>query len=117
MSSAATTPVLHTEVLWETLDEFRPQIEHMPATAAIKVGVITGLVASAGYLVLSARASYWLLTLLLARPLVWKRLDPMQVLFAWEKEKQRRARAARNGQSNDDESLQSLVGARRGLAS
>jgi hypothetical protein len=111
MSSAPPPAVLHTSVLWEELDEFQPQIEHQPAGSLLKVGVITGLVASAGYLVLSARASYWLLTLLLARPLMWKRLDPIEVLFAWEKEKQRRARQA------EDDSLQSLVGAKREVRS
>jgi hypothetical protein len=111
MSSAVVQPVLDTTALYEELDEFQPQIEHRPAGSLLQVGVITGLVASAGYLLLSARASYWLLTLLLARPLMWKRLDPIEVLFAWEKEKQRRARQA------EDESLQSLVGAKREVPS
>jgi hypothetical protein len=101
-------PVLQTEVLWGELDEFQPQIESNPASQVATAGVVTGLVATVGYLIFSARASYWLLTLLLARPLVWKRFDPMEVLFTWEREKERR-RA--NGGDRDDhgETLQSLV--------
>jgi hypothetical protein len=105
--SSLAPPVLQTEVLWSELDEFQPRVESTPVQAFVEAGVVTGVLASAGYLIVSARASYWLLTLLLARPLVWKRFDPMEVLFAWEKEKQRR-RA--NGDADDNgETLQSLV--------
>jgi hypothetical protein len=100
----STAPVLETSALFAALDEFQPAIEDQPASTAVSVGVVTGVLASAGYLIMSARASYWLLTLLMARPLIWKRFDPLEVLFAWEQEKKRQSA---NGAT--DESLQSLV--------
>lgn len=66
-----------------------------------------GLVASAGYVLLSTKASYWLLTAFAARPL-WKQFDPMEVLFAWEEEQERRRARGQDG-SAEDESLQSMV--------
>jgi hypothetical protein len=67
----------------------------------------SGLVLSAGYVILSSRASLWLLSVLTGQPLLWRRFDPVEILFAWEQEKKRR-RAARR-RPEDDESLQSLV--------
>ena len=91
--------MLQTTVLYEALDEFQPHVEANPANTVVSVGIVTGLVASVGYLLLTARAGYWVLTLLLAKPLMWKRLDPMEVLFAWEQEKKRRrAQGARESQ-------------------
>ena len=66
-----------------------------------------GTVATAGYVVLTGRLSLWLLSMLTARPLVWKGFDPVEVLFAWEKEKKRRSGGKDKGE--DEETLQSLV--------
>jgi hypothetical protein len=88
-------------------EEFQPRLERQPVGSVVKAGVVSGLVASAGYLLLSARAGDWLLTVLLARPLVWKGFDPIDVLFAWEKEKKRRrARGNADADGPEDESLQ-----------
>jgi hypothetical protein len=69
--------------------------------------VVTGMVATAGYVFLNTRVVYWFLSALLARPAVWRRFDPLDVIYAWERD--------REGQTNgtpipeDDESLQSIV--------
>jgi hypothetical protein len=61
----------------------------------------TGVVATAGYVLLSPRLAYWVLSALLARRTVWKPFDPLEVVYAWEKE---------NGIGNgDDDSLQGMV--------
>ncbi len=65
----------------------------------------SGVLVSAGYIALSGRLSLWLLSLLTARPLIWKGFDPVEVLFAWEEEKRRR----RGTGTDEDETLQSLV--------
>ena len=57
----------------------------------------TGALASAGYVLLNTRAGLWMFSALTARPL-WKDFDPLEVLFAWEEERE-----------EDTESLQSLV--------
>jgi hypothetical protein len=60
----------------------------------------TGLVATAGYVLLNTRAASWLLSLLSARP-VWKQFDPLEVIYAWEEEEKE--------QGAGEESLLSLV--------
>ena len=40
--------------------------------------------ATAGYLLLNTRALGWLVTLMIAQT-GWTELDPMEVIFAWEK--------------------------------
>lgn len=61
----------------------------------------TGVVATAGYVLLSPRLAYWFLSALLARRTVWKPFDPLEVVFAWDKE---------NGAGGgDDESLEGMV--------
>jgi hypothetical protein len=61
----------------------------------------TGVVATAGYVLLSPRLAYWLLSALLARRTVWKPFDPLEVVYAWERE---------NGVGDgDDESLEKMV--------
>jgi hypothetical protein len=47
---------------------------------------LSTVVATAGYVLLNTRTGYWLLSLLTARPL-WQQLDPLEVLYAWEKER------------------------------
>ena len=62
---------------------------------------VTGLAATAGYVLLNTRAGPWLLSLLAAKPL-WKQLDPLEILFAWEEKE------GRDG-GGEDETLLSLV--------
>jgi hypothetical protein len=49
------------------------------------VAAVTGVLATAGYVLFNTRAGSWLLSLLTAKAL-WKDFDPIEVLFAWEKE-------------------------------
>jgi VCBS repeat-containing protein len=85
------------------------QLDAQPAAeaghGAIDAALKMGFVASAGYVLLSTRASYWFLSAVAARPL-WKQFDPLEVLFAWEEEQ---ARLDREGEPQDDESLQSMI--------
>jgi hypothetical protein len=67
----------------------------------------SGFVLSAGYVILSSRASLWLLGVLTARPLVWRGFDPLEVLFAWEKEQKKRRRGRET--PPEEETLRSLV--------
>lgn len=64
--------------------------------------VASGAVLSAGYALLNTRLVYWFLSALAARPAVWRRLDPIDVLYAWEKE-------GDDDPSSNNDSLQSLV--------
>jgi hypothetical protein len=73
----------------------------------VSAGVITGVVATAGYVLLSSRLTLWLLSALTARPLFWRRFDPVDILFAWEQEKERLDREG--SPATDEETLQSLV--------
>jgi hypothetical protein len=72
--------------------------------------VFLGSVAvSVGYVFLSSRGGSFLISALTARPL-WKQFDPLEVLFAWEMEKdRRRARGVPLEDEEDQETLQSLV--------
>lgn len=87
------------------LETVHYETESWPTLVNTVFGV--GLVASAGYVLLSTKASYWLLTAFAARPL-WKQFDPMEVLFAWEEEQDRRRARGRDA-GEEDESLQTMV--------
>jgi hypothetical protein len=69
------------------------------------VTIATGVVATAGYVLLTPKLAFWLLSALLARRTVWKPFDPLEVVCAWEEEQKTKKRDDR-----DDESLESLVG-------
>jgi hypothetical protein len=69
------------------------------------VSIATGVVATAGYVFLTPKLAYWLLSALLARRTVWKPFDPLEVVYAWEEEQ---AKKDRPGEP-DDESLESMV--------
>ncbi len=96
------TPTLPVELLWTALDRAGEQLDTSRGASELNAAAVTGLVASAGYVLLNTRAGIWLVSLLAAKPL-WRRFDPLDVLFAWEKE----ARAA--GAGEDDESLVTLA--------
>jgi hypothetical protein len=70
-----------------------------PATGVVAA---TGLMATAGYVLLNTRAFAWLLTLLASQP-VWKEFDPLEVIYAWEEAEEKRQLG------NKGESLLSLV--------
>jgi hypothetical protein len=90
--------------LWNQLDRAGDQLSASEAFSEIGPVALTGLIATSGYVLLNTRAGYWLLSLLTTRPL-WKQFDPLEVLFAWEKETQG------TGQDADanEETLLSLV--------
>jgi hypothetical protein len=92
--------VVVAEVPWQDAAQVVHDVEllGLPPQAAALVG--TGVLASTGYLLLNTRTGVWLLSLLAARPL-WKELDPLEVLYAWERD--------RGYDEEDGETLLSLV--------
>jgi hypothetical protein len=72
----------------------------LASEASAAVGAM-GLLASTGYLLLNTRVGPWLLSVLMAKPL-WKQCDPLEVLYAWEKEQG-------EPENEDGETLVSLV--------
>src|SRR5205823_6630898 len=70
--------------------------------AVTEAAVVTGVGLTAGYVLLNTRAVYWFLSALLARPAVWRRFDPIDVILAWENDPDDRP-------GTDDESLASMV--------
>jgi VCBS repeat-containing protein len=88
------------------LNELSAQVQVVkPGRVMTDVTIATGVVATAGYVFLTPKLAYWLLSALLARRTVWKPFDPLDVVFAWEQE-QKNKRA----DDGDDESLESLLG-------
>jgi hypothetical protein len=86
---------------WEAAERPEEPAELTDPGAGPGPVAVTGLAATAGYVLLNTRAGAWLLSLLAARPL-WRQLDPLEILFAWEDRK--------DGQANDqEETLLSLV--------
>jgi hypothetical protein len=69
--------------------------------------VVTGGVAVAGSVLLNTRAVYWFLSALLARPAFWRRFDPLDVIYAWEREQVSEANRRPNALNSD--SLHSMV--------
>src|SRR5262249_49149650 len=69
-----------------------------------QIALGTGIATGVGVVVLNTRLLAWLLSVVLARPWRWKQLDPLEVLYAWEKEKARRGLT----DDEDEESLASL---------
>jgi hypothetical protein len=78
-------------------------LEERAATDAV---VTTAAVATAGYVLLNTRAVYWFISALLARPAVWRRFDPIDVIYSWE---QRDGLGSAPGPAPEDDSLQSMV--------
>ncbi|MBI3409441.1 MAG: hypothetical protein HY040_13955 [Planctomycetes bacterium] len=97
--------MLQAEAIWTAFDEQSGELAPDPFWQSVDAAVAAGAVATAGYLVLTSRLSFWLLAALMSRPL-WRQFDPLEVIFAWEGEK---ARLQRTGSDEDDASLQSLV--------
>jgi VCBS repeat-containing protein len=90
------------EIVGESLEKVTRDIEaDADERAATDAVVTTAAVATAGYVLLNTRAVYWFISALLARPAVWRRFDPIDVIYTWEKERPA---------GDEDESLQSMVG-------
>jgi hypothetical protein len=69
--------------------------------------VVTGGVAVAGSVLLNTRAVYWFLSALLVRPAFWRRFDPLDVIYAWEREQVAEGNPHSNALKSD--SLHSMV--------
>ncbi len=109
LPAPAPPPVItfRSDLLGRQLDALADDLaEDVQAAKQTGLVVFTGALASAGYVVLKTRLGSWLLSVVAARPL-WKQLDPLEVLFIWEQEKQRRQAQQ---DPEDEETLQSLVG-------
>lgn len=105
VATTTATNVAIPDALLAPLDRIRDELRADAAERATTDSiVVTGGVAVAGVVLLNTRAVYWFLSALLARPAVWRRFDPLDVLYAWERETGR-ARGA-----GPDDSLQSMVG-------
>jgi hypothetical protein len=84
------------------LDDLTHEVGRGRGVTAVTGTVVgTGVVATAGYVLLSPRLAYWFLSALLARRTVWKPFDPLEVVYAWEREK--------GVGDGDDESLANMV--------
>jgi Calx-beta domain len=96
--------LLPTELLWQGEQEAAEvhAAEHGPSPQA-NAWVGTGVLASAGYVLLNTRTGLWLLSLLTAKPL-WRQFDPLEILYAWEQQGGGRAE-----EEEDGETLVSLV--------
>jgi hypothetical protein len=98
---------LNQDALWSALDKLQQEIDgSTDLTAGIAAGVTIGVAATACYVLLSSRAVLWIIMALLSRPL-WRQWDPLEVLFAWEKEQEKRRAAGTDSEA--EESLQSIV--------
>jgi hypothetical protein len=92
-------------LVWEELDALAAQVEKEDLGKISDAVVLTTVVATAGYVLLNGRGLTLIVSLLNARPL-WKRFDPLEILFAWEEEKKRRPKL---GTGPEDETLQSIA--------
>jgi hypothetical protein len=90
---------------WAGLDALKQDTQAQSAPQVVDALFITGAVASAGYILLTGRSLFWLLSALTARPL-WKQLDPQEILLDWEKEKEKIQGRKADG---EEETLRSLV--------
>src|SRR5262249_33993333 len=63
---------------WEAAEQLEEPAEIGDSTDGPGPVALTGLAATAGYVLLHTRAAPWLLSLLAARPL-WKQFDPLEV--------------------------------------
>jgi MBG domain (YGX type) len=105
---------LRNGLLWSAMELFEENREPETLPEVVRAVVGAGVIASTGYVFLNSRLLYWLISALSSRPL-WKRFDPLEVIFAWEEEEKERKKASRphfwsRRKGRDDESLQSLVG-------
>jgi hypothetical protein len=97
--------------LWQEFDADAEREAELEIPNHVGVIAVTGLLASAGYVLLNTRAGVWALSLLSSRPL-WNDLDPLEIVCAWDKASEQQA----NNGAGQDETLLSLVegGARGG---
>jgi hypothetical protein len=94
------------EELITGLKDLDQQVHQQARTRTVaEVAVASGVVATAGYVFLSPRLALWFLGALAARRAVWKPFDPLEVVYAWERDEKKR----KAGAAPDDDSLESMV--------
>ena len=93
------------------IEQFQHSVKEMQASvdeeAITNTLVVTSGIAVAGSVLLNTRAVYWFLSALLARPAIWRRFDPLEVIYAWEREQTQPGKQPSFHDSQ--ESLQSMV--------
>jgi hypothetical protein len=89
-----------TRVLWQQLDQFRDQLDAESWSPAANAAVVTTVTVSVGYVIVNVRNLYLLASLLLTTPL-WRQVDPLAVLDAWDE--QGRSGASGPAEDRDDE--------------
>src|SRR5204863_38982 len=84
-AARAPLPLLPSELAWHESDDAgeNPVLHGLSQKPSAWIG--TGVLASAGYVLLNTRTGFWLLSLLTAKPM-WKQFDPLEILYAWEDE-------------------------------
>ena len=97
--------------MWQEFDGDAERDMELEIPHQVGVIAVTGLLASAGYVLLNTRAGVWALSLLTSRPL-WNELDPLEIVCAWDKASEQHSATG----AAQDETLLSLVegGARGG---
>jgi len=94
--------------LWEELETLAKQVDNRDWDKIKDAAVLTTILASAGYVLLNGRGLTLIVSLLTSRPL-WKRFDPLEILFVWEEEKKRRKKLGLKDADEEEETLQTLV--------
>jgi hypothetical protein len=89
------------------LDELDEQVAPEGLVSGLRSVAATGVLATAGYVLLNTRAGFWLLSLMTTRPL-WKDFDPLEVVYAWENEDEPQEQE-QEADKDKDGSLLSLV--------
>jgi large repetitive protein len=92
------------EAVVSGLNELDRQVHNENGNRAVgEIVVASGVVASAGYVLLSPRLALWLIGAAVARKAVWKPFDPLEVVYSWENDERNRK------QDEEDDSLQNMV--------
>jgi hypothetical protein len=103
-----------TEVLWAGLDEMAREMGEPLSNPVLVMAVTSGLVASAGYVIWTARGGYLLASLLAATPL-WREFDPLSILELHEARHRHGSSGRMHRRDDEQETLHSLL-ARGGRA-
>jgi hypothetical protein len=103
--SLAADMAYQSQLSQEQVQEIKNNAAILPASTTTVVSGIAAL--TAGYVLLTSKATSWLLSLLMARPL-FRQFDPLEILFAWEQEQEQLRRSGKSPGSNK-ETLQEMV--------
>jgi hypothetical protein len=104
--SASAKPAYSVEAVAAAMDRLAGDVtSHGRPWTYGEIILSTGALGGVGYVLLNTRLLAWVLSVVFAKPLVWERLDALEVLYAWER---RKARGG-NPPSDAEESLASLL--------